>query len=387
MVARFWKIVWAAIETKTQVTGMQGPAERLKACLQKKRTRGKSVRRKNRMPTSTSIETEFAETLNQPAGTGARCFDGQSIAQVAQELTLETVLDIWQTATDRLQQTHLTLQQEIRRLTDELEEKNRQLARKNRLADLGQMAAHVAHEVRNNLVPMTLYMSLLKRQLQSQACDSKVQSEQSVGLLSKIENGVNSMKSMVLDLLNFTSEREPQLELTLIEGILQDLIQEIKPQCNAQNVQVQTQFHERLDLKCDPDMLRRAVRNLLLNAIDATGDGGILRLSSLLSDSHIEIVVEDSGNGIDDAALEKLFDPFYTTKSTGTGLGLSVVERIMESHRGQVQVSHSELGGAKFSLKFSLAQMNAVGPSGTVAITQEPLHVEVALEVASSVTS
>ena len=77
--------------------------------------------------------------------------------------SLETVLGAWHAATLRLEQTHQALRGEVRRLTDELEAKNRELARKNRLADLGQMASHVAHEVRNNLVPVTLYLGLLRR--------------------------------------------------------------------------------------------------------------------------------------------------------------------------------------------------------------------------------
>ena len=81
------------------------------------------------------------------------------------DMELHAVLAAWHSATDRLQQTHEVLRREVRRLTEELEVKNRELARKNRLADLGQMASHVAHEVRNSLVPITLYLSLLRRQL------------------------------------------------------------------------------------------------------------------------------------------------------------------------------------------------------------------------------
>src|SRR5215471_3580581 len=78
---------------------------------------------------------------------------------------LQTVLAAWHGATLRLEQTHEALRQEVCRLTDELEAKNRELARKNRLADLGQMASHVAHEVRNSLVPVKLYLSLLRRRI------------------------------------------------------------------------------------------------------------------------------------------------------------------------------------------------------------------------------
>ena len=85
--------------------------------------------------------------------------------QIGPNTDLETILEAWQEATMRLQSTHESLRYEVSRLTDELEVKNRELARKNRLADLGQMASHVAHEVRNSLVPMTLYLSLLRRRL------------------------------------------------------------------------------------------------------------------------------------------------------------------------------------------------------------------------------
>src|ERR1700693_1149167 len=86
---------------------------------------------------------------------------------VANDASLETVVAAWHGATLRLEEIHEALREEVRRLTNELEIKNRELARKNRLADLGQMASHIAHEVRNNLVPVSLYLSLLRRRLTS----------------------------------------------------------------------------------------------------------------------------------------------------------------------------------------------------------------------------
>src|SRR6476661_8564505 len=85
--------------------------------------------------------------------------------QTTANADLSRILHAWQAATVRLEQTHESLRSEVRRLTEELEQKNRELARKNRLADLGQMAAHIAHEVRNTLVPMKLYLSLLRRRV------------------------------------------------------------------------------------------------------------------------------------------------------------------------------------------------------------------------------
>ena len=110
-----------------------------------------------------------------------------------QDLDLAMILDAWQLATDRLQKTHETLRDEVRRLTDELEVKNRELARQNRLADLGQMAAHVAHEVRNSLAPVTLYLSLLRRNIASDPL--------SADLLKKIDSCFQALEVTVTDLL------------------------------------------------------------------------------------------------------------------------------------------------------------------------------------------
>ena len=89
--------------------------------------------------------------------------DSVDLTSLGPDSDLQVVLAAWHEATDRLQHTHEALRNEVSRLTDELEIKNRELARKNRLADLGQMASHVAHEVRNGLAPLTLYLSLLRR--------------------------------------------------------------------------------------------------------------------------------------------------------------------------------------------------------------------------------
>src|SRR6185369_5146053 len=122
---------------------------------------------------------------------------GDELLAAGQEVDLEAVLNAWHTATLRLERTHETLFAEVARLNNELEIKNRELARKNRLADLGQMASHVAHEVRNNLVPVSLYMSLLRRRLSD---DSG-----SLEILAKVEAGFTALEATVSDLLSFTA--------------------------------------------------------------------------------------------------------------------------------------------------------------------------------------
>jgi len=261
----------------------------------------------------------------------------------ARRSDLEVVLDAWQAATSRLEATHEALRMEVRRLSDELEIKNRELARKNRLADLGQMASHIAHEVRNSLVPVALYLSLLRRRLSDDPG--------SVGVLDKIESGFTAVDATVNDLLHFTAERDPRRELLDIRELLTELEAALSPQLAAQNIRLVTSVPLRMSIFADREMLRRAVMNLLLNALDAMPEGGELVITAYGDDSWLELEVADSGPGLSDEARRRAFEPFFTTKSHGTGLGLAIVYRIAEVHGGEVSAVNCPDGGAAFTLR------------------------------------
>ena len=256
---------------------------------------------------------------------------------------LTTVLAAWNTATVRLQETHEALRSEVRRLTDELEVKNRELARKNRLADLGQMASHIAHEVRNNLVPVTLYLSLLRRRLSD---DSG-----SLDILDKVGAGCIAMDATVNDLLNFTSENNPQLRSFSLDKLADDVLGTLAPQLSAGHISTKTDIPRSLGVLADYGMLRRAVLNLALNAIDAMPDGGELNISACAGRNGCEIEICDTGPGLTDEARRRAFEPFYTTKSNGTGLGLAIVYRIAEVHGGEILAGNCPEGGAVFTLR------------------------------------
>ncbi len=262
---------------------------------------------------------------------------------LADDASLEVVLNAWHDATVRLEQTHQRLQAEVSRLTDELEEKNRELARQNRLADLGRMASHVAHEVRNSLVPVTLYLSLLRRRLSD---DSG-----SVDILAKVEAGFTALNTTVNDLLNFSSHREPQWTVFSMEPFVNEVCEAIQPQLDAQKIEVEVDVSVGQSVLADREMLRRAVLNLLLNAVDAMPEGGALLVTSFEGPRGIELEVADNGPGLSEEQLAHLFDPFYTTKASGTGLGLSIVHRIAEAHGGSVIATNCPDGGAAFTIE------------------------------------
>lgn len=257
---------------------------------------------------------------------------------------LQTVLAAWHGATLRLEQTHEALRAEVHRLTDELEVKNRELARKNRLADLGQIATHIAHEVRNSLVPVTLYLSLLRRRLSE---DSG-----SLDILAKIESGFVALDATVNDLLNFTSDRDPHWQTFELHALVDDVLSSVAPQLSAQHIAAEIDVPRRIHLSADYHMIRRAVLNLTLNAIDAMPHGGELLFTGFDGPNGVELEVADSGPGLSDDARRRAFEPFFSTKSGGTGLGLAIVHRIAEVHGGSVDCANCGEGGAAFTLRF-----------------------------------
>jgi signal transduction histidine kinase len=260
----------------------------------------------------------------------------------ADERDLQVILQAWNEATDRLQRTHEALRSEVARLSDELEAKNRELARKNRLADLGQMASHVAHEVRNSLVPMKLYLSLLRRRVGGD--------KGSLEVLDKVTGGFTALEATVGDLLHFSSQHDPRRESVHVAWLLEEVLQSLAPQLAAQQIRAEIDCPRNLAASADGEMLRRAILNLLLNALDVLQEGGEISITVCLTAAGLEIEVADSGPGIPEPLMERLFEPFFTTKSGGTGLGLAIVERIAAAHGGRAIAANCPTGGAAFTL-------------------------------------
>jgi signal transduction histidine kinase len=270
---------------------------------------------------------------------------------LASNADLQTVLAAWHNATLRLEHTHEALRAEVQRLTHELEVKNHELARKNRLADLGQMASHIAHEVRNNLVPVTLYMSLLRRRISDDhgSCD----------VLDKMAAGFTAVDTCVNDLLHFTADREPRRKSVDVRRLVAEVLAGLAPQLEAQEIEAVVDVERGGRIFADFEMLRRALLNLALNAIDAMPAGGRLHITSETAAHGYEIEVADTGEGLSDEARRRAFEPFFSTKSHGTGLGLAIVDRIAEVHGGVCLAQNCPDGGAAFTLRIPHRAMEA----------------------------
>jgi signal transduction histidine kinase len=266
---------------------------------------------------------------------------------------LGRIIMAYSEVTEKLQLSHAQLTETVGRLQRELGEKNRLLERKNRLAALGEMAAGMAHEIRNPLGGIHLYASML--------ADDLADRPDSLTLVRKISGGVKRLESVVTQVLQFTRELRINLALADIAGVVEQTVDLAGGALVDAGVECRVEGPPSLSANVDATLLGQALLNLLLNGIEAAALGNakgsnlgcvFLRYSGPDAAGEIRqcrFVVHDTGPGIAPGAMDKIFNPFFTTKETGTGLGLAMVHRVVEAHDGTILVTND--GGARFELR------------------------------------
>jgi signal transduction histidine kinase len=273
----------------------------------------------------------------------------QSPVSAAQRIEeLGRIIIAYSEVTEKLQQSHDQLMQTVQTLREELSEKNQLLERRNRLAALGEMAAGLAHEIRNPLGGIQLYASLLEKDLWDRP-DSRP-------VVTKIAAGVKRLEALVSQVLQFSREIHVNIrEMDLAEVIAQS-IEFCEPQAQKKEIRLEVVGPAPMPVVGDPMLLGQTIMNLVLNAIEAMhGPGAVsIKFSPPPSESdakQFHLIVRDTGPGIPSNVLDRIFNPFFTTKDTGTGLGLSIVHRVVEAHSGTIHASNAEGGGAKFEVR------------------------------------
>lgn len=250
--------------------------------------------------------------------------------------------------TDRLQKSHEQLTQTVESLREELSEKNRQLERKNRLAALGEMAAGLAHEIRNPLGGIHLYASMLAQDLGDR--------EEPLRIVRKISSGVKRLEELVGRVLQFTREITIQPQPMDLAAVVHQAAEYASKTMEERGVQCEISGPRSLPVTADPLLLGQVILNLLLNAAEAIDGAGVVQVSYSRppEDSNarqFHLIVRDTGEGIPSQIMDRIFNPFFTTKDSGTGLGLAIVHRIVEAHEGTIVVTNAEGGGARFEVR------------------------------------
>jgi signal transduction histidine kinase len=215
--------------------------------------------------------------------------------------------------------------------------------RQSRLEGLGRMAAELAHEVRNPLGSLELFSSLLVEELDERP-DARELAEQ-------ILLGVRRLSGTVTHLLARVRGGTLRREAIDVGPLLREVLTAMAPIALARGVElVAPADGEAIAASLDGEGVRQALLNLVGNALDATPAGGTVRLDVRRSGSRIEIDVTDSGPGVPEDLRERIFEPFFSTRGDGTGLGLALVERVAMAHGGSAVVLEGEGGGALFRL-------------------------------------
>ena len=236
------------------------------------------------------------------------------------------------------------MEEKIQKTGDDLRKTEAQLMRSEKLAALGQLAAGIAHEIRNPLTSINILIHSLTENLPSG--DSNKED------LKVIEEEIHRINEIVDQFLRFAKPALPLLEKTEVSSIFEETLQLLRPQIEKQLIVVAKEFQALPIILMDCEQMKQAILNLLLNAIQAMPGGGHLTVRGKNSEDGqwIHLSIQDSGMGIPDEHKDKLFDPFFSTKEGGMGLGLSIAHRIIDQHHGKIEVESTPEEGTLFTV-------------------------------------
>lgn len=206
-----------------------------------------------------------------------------------------------------------------------------QLNRAEHLASLGEMVAGISHEIRNPLGIIRSSAELLKKKM--------IKFDPSNAIPDIIVEEANRLNNIITDFLDFAKPRAPNLVPCRVDDILEKNITFLSSQIKDQGYVIEVPCENNLpEIMADSDMIYQAFLNILINAMQAMPAGGKIQIETTSDNNRLAVHFKDEGEGIPEIVLEKIWDPFFTTKEMGTGLGLGIVKNIIESHRGNIQI-------------------------------------------------
>jgi signal transduction histidine kinase len=266
-----------------------------------------------------------------------------------QKELLSDAFDIFRVASLKLERQYATLEEKVEELNTELAEKNRAMERTRRLAAMGEMAARIAHEIRNPLGSMAIFSTLLERELKEDDGRRK--------LAESISRGVKTLDNILSNMLLFAASPSAKRCSIDLKDVIADSVQ-MTQACGKAGFEIEHKGSTKMD--GDEGLLRQLCVNLLLNAVDSmdsNSSGGVVTVTTSVdrrgpdATEMLEISVCDRGKGISAENLDRVFDPFFTTRDSGTGLGLAIVNSVVEAHNGTVKVTSELDRGTEFVVR------------------------------------
>ncbi len=240
------------------------------------------------------------------------------------------------------------------RLYEDLKKSKSYIRRADRLASLGTLTAGLAHEIRNPLVAIKTLTQLLPERLEDEEFRNH--------FLNIAASEVERISHLVNELLDFAKPSSPKLEFEDINSILEGMILLVSTESKKKHIQIERQYASDLpSIKVDREQIKQVFLNILLNAIEATPENGTITVKTRSfskpgGEPFLQVEFKDTGCGIPKESLEEIFNPFYTTKTTGSGLGLSISNQIVQDHKGYISVDSQVSQGTSFYVNLPIDQ-------------------------------
>jgi signal transduction histidine kinase len=256
--------------------------------------------------------------------------------------SLADVMERFNESSSKLELRHSALMGEIEELREQLRRKDEEMKRSERLAMLGETAAALAHEVRNPLGAIALFVSMLKNDLSNQP--------QPLALVEEIEKSISSLDQVVSNVLHFAKNNKLHLGPVNAHSLVQEVCHHFTG-LYGQTSCFKTELGGNPFLIADGQALRQCLYNLITNALQITAFSGVIEVSVSDQDASdaLLIIVRDNGSGVPDEIKPRLFEPFASGRREGTGLGLSIVKRIVVAHGGEISARNTP--GAEFTIR------------------------------------
>jgi two-component system NtrC family sensor kinase len=244
---------------------------------------------------------------------------------------------------DELKKNQQLLEQRISERTSQLQESQAQLVQQEKRAAFGLLAAGIAHEVGNPLAAISSLVQMLKRRQNDAYTGER---------LEMVDDQLRRIQRTLRELVDFSRPATKERRLCDMHEIIDSALSIAKYYKRRKGKRIVTRYAEDLPkLRAVHDQLVQVFLNLILNAFDATDEGGTIELSTELKEGWIRVAVSDDGHGIPEANRETIFQPYFTTKATGTGLGLFVCRNILEqSGEGRIELTRTAPGGTTFTV-------------------------------------
>jgi signal transduction histidine kinase len=231
----------------------------------------------------------------------------------------------------------------------------REISKSRDLSTIGVLARWMAHEIRNPLSSLNINIELLREELGEEAQLS--QKEEIHSLINFISYETLRLENNLKEFLDFNRLPPPKFEWVQLNEVLDSIVRLLRPDAQIKNAKIETHFQKKLPmLKIDVSQFNLAISNLLVNSIQAVSEKGEIHIFTRGSKKNVFVIVQDNGVGISKEHLPRIFDFMFSTKPMGSGLGLSIVKKIISDHHGDISVKSEVNKGATFKIRIPLGQ-------------------------------